>query len=324
MTLPFRDIVYYDCNSTYTIIANTLPKILSKSSIRHDLIECIETFIKTSAEASLIMDAMTEYISVCYFDYMHQCALLKNPQRSRSRPKNSLKLDSRQSTSRLRYDLATEQASILERSKTASVCPPAKRKASLSLSLSPSPARSFPAPRRHEMYPSSLLPAPSSSSMPLSPPSISPPSPPAVEPQSTTNHSASLFSGSINDPIEIIDDEDDPIDISNDDNAPIEISDEEEREWPGDFFVDEVVPGLQEYKTTAKGQRKVIFERRYPGVTYCRMTVFDQVKRWKEAPAQFKDACLGGERIRWSVFVRRLKKGKMLTSTSVIDLSYSE
>ena len=35
------------------------------------------------------MGAMMEYISVRYFDYM-RCALLKHPQRSRSRPKNGL------------------------------------------------------------------------------------------------------------------------------------------------------------------------------------------------------------------------------------------
>ena len=209
----------------------------------------------------------------------------------------------RQSTPHLRYDLATERASIRERSKAANICPPAKRKASLS--LSPSPARPFPAPCLRDTYPFLQSPTPSSSSMSLSPPSISPPSPPAVvKPEPTTKHPASLSSGSIND--------------------PIELSDGEERRWPGDFFVDEVVPGLQEQKKTTKGQHKAVFERRYPGVTYRRSTVFDQVKKWKEAPAQLKDACLSGERIRWSVFARRLKKGKMLTSASVIDLSDSE
>ena len=62
-------------------MANTLPQVLSKSSIRHDLIQCIETFIKTSLlsaqnpEESLIMDAMTEYVSVRYFDCMHLVCL---------------------------------------------------------------------------------------------------------------------------------------------------------------------------------------------------------------------------------------------------------
>ena len=62
-------------------MANTLPKVLSKSSTRYDLIECIEKCIKTSllratvTEESLIMDAMTEYILVCYFDYMHPVCL---------------------------------------------------------------------------------------------------------------------------------------------------------------------------------------------------------------------------------------------------------
>ena len=231
-------------------------------------------------------------------------------------------MDSRHSTSHLRYDLATGRASIREQYKTTNVSPPAKRKASLS--LLPSPARPFPAPRFHEMYPSSLFPAPSSS-MPLSPPVVSPPSMP---------YSALLLSGSINHPIEICDDEDDPIVISDDENDPIEtinneddpivisddendpieISDDQERRWPEDFFVDEVVPGLQEYEKTTEGQHKAVFERRYPGITYSHTTVFDQVKKWKEAPPQFKDACLGGERIRWSVFARRLKKGKMLAS----------
>ena len=128
--------------------------------------------------------------------------------------------------------------------------------------------------------------------------------PAVVKLESTTNYPASLFSGSIND--------------------PIEISDDEERQWPEDFFVDEVVPGLQEYKKTMKGQHKAVFERRYPGITYCRTTVLDQVNKWEEAPAQLKDACLSGERIRWSVFARRLKQGKMPPSTHVIDLSYSE
>jgi len=91
-----------------------------------------------------------------------------------------------------------------------------------------------------------------------------------------------------------------------------------------DLFVDEVVPGLQECEKTTEGQRKAVFEQRYPGIMYCRTTVFDQVKKWQEAPAQLKDACLGPERIRWSVFVRRLKKGKMVASASVIDLSYLE
>jgi hypothetical protein len=268
-----------------------------------------------------------------------QCALLKNPQRSRSRPKNSLEspesrhtpevregdrifikdvavrdhqyfdlrhIDSQQLTPHLHYDFTTGRASIRERPKSANACPPAKRKASLSLSSSP--ARPSSAPRLHDTYPSPLSPAPSSSSMPLSPPLISPPSPPTVvKPEPMTNHPALLFSGSIND--------------------PIELSDDEECRWPEDFFVDEVVPGLQEHETTTKGQHKVIFERRYPGITYCRTTVFDQVKKWKEAPAQLKDVCLGGERVRWSVFARRLKKGKMLPSASpvnVIDLSYSE
>jgi len=126
----------------------------------------------------------------------------------------------------------------------------------------------------------------------------------AVKLELTTNYPASLFSGSIND--------------------PIEISDDEERLWPEDFFVDEVVSGLQEYEKTTEGQRKAVFEQRYPGIMYCRTTVFDQVKKWQEAPAQLKDACLGPERIRWSVFVRRLKKGKMVASASVIDLSYLE
>ena len=62
-------------------MANTLPKILSKSLIRHDLIKCIETLFETpllrapNPEESLIMDAMTEYISVGYFDYMHPVCL---------------------------------------------------------------------------------------------------------------------------------------------------------------------------------------------------------------------------------------------------------
>lgn len=118
------------------------------------------------------------------------------------------------------------------------------------------------------------------------------------------NNPTSLFSGSIND--------------------PIELSDGEERRWPGDFFVDEVVPGLQEHNKTTKGQHKAAFERRYPGIPYWHSTVFNQVKKWKEAPAQLKDACLGGERIKWSVFARHLKKEKMLASASVIiDLSDS-
>jgi hypothetical protein len=64
-------------------MANILPKILSKSSTRNDLIECIETCIKTSLlsapnlEESLIMDAMTEYISVRYLITCIQCLLLK-------------------------------------------------------------------------------------------------------------------------------------------------------------------------------------------------------------------------------------------------------
>lgn len=204
----------------------------------------------------------------------------------------------RQSTPHLRYDLATERASIRERSKAANACSSAKRKASLSLSPSP-----FSAPRLRDTYTPSL--SPTSSSTSFSPPLISPPSPPAVvKPEPTMNNSVSFFSGSIND--------------------PIELSDGEERRWPGDFFVDEVVPGLQEQKKTTKGQHKAVFERRYPGITYRRSTVFDQVKKWKEAPAQLKDVCQGGERIRWSVFVKRLKKGKMLASTSVIDLSDSE
>ena len=177
-------------------------------------------------------------------------------------------IDTRQSTPDLRYNLATERASIRQRYKTANVCPPAKRKASLS--LPPPPARPFPSP------------------------------------ESTTNYPAPLFSGSgtIND--------------------PIDIGDDEERQWPEDFFVDEVVPGLQEYKKTMKGQHEAVFKRRYPGITYCCTTVLEQVKKWEEAPAQFKDACLSGERIRWSVFARRLKKGKMIASASVIDLTYSE
>jgi len=208
----------------------------------------------------------------------------------------------RQSTPHLRYDLATERASIRERSKAANACPPTKRKASLS--LSPSPARPSPAPRIRDRYPSSPSLA-SSSSRSFSPPSISSPSPPAVvKPEPTTTNPASLSSGSIND--------------------PIELSDGEERRWPGDFFVDEVVPGLQEHKKTTKGQHKAVFERRYPGITYRRSTVFDQVKKWKEAPAQLKDECQGRERILWSVFAKRLKKGKMLASASVIDLSDSE
>ena len=147
-------------------------------------------------------------------------------------------IGTQQSTPHLRYDLATEWASLCERSKAANVCPPAKRKASLS--ISPSPARRFPAPRLRDTYPFLQSPTPSSSSMSLSPPSISPPSPPAVvKPEPTMNHPASLFSGSIND--------------------PIELSDGEERRWPGDFFVDEVVPGLQEQKKTTKGQHKMSF-----------------------------------------------------------------
>ena len=72
----FRDFIFNDVCKT---LADTLPKILSKSSIRHDLIESIEPFIKTSfltelhPEESLIMDAMTEYISVRY--YMHPVCL---------------------------------------------------------------------------------------------------------------------------------------------------------------------------------------------------------------------------------------------------------
>jgi hypothetical protein len=206
-------------------------------------------------------------------------------------------IGTRQSTPHLRYNLATERASLRERSKAA------KRKASLS--LLPSPARPSPAPRLHDTY---LLQSPTPSfpsSMSLSPPLISPPFLPAVvKPEATTKHPELLFAGSIND--------------------PIELSDGEERRWPGDFFVDEVVRGLQEQKKTMKGQHKAVFERRYPGVAYRRSTVFDQVKKWKEAPAQLKDACLSGERIQWSVFARRLKKGKTLTSPSVIDLSDSE
>ena len=91
------------------------------------------------------------------------------------------------------------------------------------------------------------------------------------------NHPTSLFSGSISD--------------------PIEISDDEERRWPEDFFVDEVVSGLQEHKKTVKGQHKAVFEHRYPGITYCRTAVSDQVKKWKEAPMQLKNACFGKERI---------------------------
>jgi hypothetical protein len=58
-------------------MAATLPIILSNSSIRHDLIECIETFIKTAPhlEGILIADAMREYISVRYFNYMHPACL---------------------------------------------------------------------------------------------------------------------------------------------------------------------------------------------------------------------------------------------------------
>ena len=211
-------------------------------------------------------------------------------------------IGTRQSAPHLRYDLTTERASLRERSKAANVCPPAKRKASLS--LSPSPAPAFPASHLRDTYPflQSSTPSESSSSMSLSPPSISPPFPPAVvKPEPTMNYPTS---GSIND--------------------PIELSDGEERRWPGDFFVDEVVPGLLEQKKTTKGQHKAVFEQRYPGITYRRSTVFDQVKKWKEAPAQLKDACLSGDRIRWSVFARRLKKGKMIASPSVIELSDSE
>ncbi|EDR05796.1 uncharacterized protein LACBIDRAFT_329390 [Laccaria bicolor S238N-H82] len=80
-------------------------------------------------------------------------------------------------------------------------------------------------------------------------------------------------------------------------NNPIELSDGEERRWPGDFFVDKVVPGLQEHKKTTKGQHKAAFEQWYPGVVYHCSTVFNEVKKWKEALAQLKDVCLGGERI---------------------------
>ena len=81
MTLLFRSCRGLVFNSVRDTVANTLPKILSKSFIRDDLIKCIETFIKTSLlsapnpEEKLIMDAMTEYISVRYFDYMHPVCL---------------------------------------------------------------------------------------------------------------------------------------------------------------------------------------------------------------------------------------------------------
>ena len=71
MTLLFRFFRIFDFHPIRNIMANTLPKILSKSSIRHDLIDCIETFISApNPEERLVMDSMTKYISVRYFDYI--------------------------------------------------------------------------------------------------------------------------------------------------------------------------------------------------------------------------------------------------------------
>ena len=81
MTLLFRFFPPRGFENIRKTTANTLPKILSNSSIRYDLIECIETFIKTSLlnapnpEENLIMDAMTKYISVRCFDYVHPVCL---------------------------------------------------------------------------------------------------------------------------------------------------------------------------------------------------------------------------------------------------------
>jgi hypothetical protein len=80
MILFFRFIWIRGFNVRNTM-ANTLPTILSKSSIRHDLIECLETCIRTSLlsapepQEQLIVDAMTEYISVRCFVYMHPVCL---------------------------------------------------------------------------------------------------------------------------------------------------------------------------------------------------------------------------------------------------------
>ena len=174
-----------------------------------------------------------------------------------------LHIDPRQSTPHLRYDLATERTSIREQSKALNVCSPAKRKASVS--LSPSPTQNLSAPRHHDMDPLTTSPTPFSSSPSPLPHSIPP----------TVVTPPSVFSSV---------------------NEPIELSDGEERRWPGDFFVDEVVPGLQEHKKASRGRHKALFEQRYPGIVYRRSTVFDQVKKWKEAPAQLKDVYQAGER----------------------------
>jgi len=116
---------------------------------------------------------------------------------------------------------------------------------------------------------------------------------------------------------------------------PIIVNDVDEKQWPGDFYVCDVVACFRDCKTRVRGRHahtsKAIFNEHFPGARFCSSTYYDQKKMWRNAPARLQDQFIEAGRVKsalWSAFSRRIringKKKAALRSGSPIELTDSE
>ena len=116
---------------------------------------------------------------------------------------------------------------------------------------------------------------------------------------------------------------------------PIIVNDASEKQWPGDFYVCDVVACFRDCKTRVRGRHahtsKAIFNEHFPGARFCSSTYYDQKKLWRNTPAVLRDQFIAAGRVKsalWSAFSRRIrtdgKKRAALRLCSPIELSDSE
>jgi hypothetical protein len=97
---------------------------------------------------------------------------------------------------------------------------------------------------------------------------------------------------------------------------PIELSDGDEKKWPRDYYVCNVVPCFRDAKTSVHGSctqhtAAIVFHEHFPHLKFYSSTFSDNKAIWKKASRTLKNRYLVIEKKKaglWSTFTTEVKK----------------
>ncbi|EDR15933.1 uncharacterized protein LACBIDRAFT_321019 [Laccaria bicolor S238N-H82] len=108
---------------------------------------------------------------------------------------------------------------------------------------------------------------------------------------------------------------------------PIELSDGEEKKWPRDYFVCDVVPCFRDAKTSVHGCRArtaaIIFCEHFSGLAFHSSTFSDNKAIWRQAPQHLKHHYLCASRKEagyWYKFAAEVKEHMRAQASSSLDV----